>query len=324
MSTAAPASQAPASSACHTWPLWGGHAFLAVDDPTLLGEARSITDRIVAGVDAACSRFRPDSALSHANRHAGRWVEADPLLVAATSVALAAARETDGLVDPCLGRTMVSLGYDADLRELAVRPTPVGLPVHPPLPHAWRELQVAEDAIRVPAGAALDLGATAKAWTADLVAAALVDALDCAVVVSLGGDLRVFGPGERSPATWPVRVAEHPDDVETGSLVTVRGGLATSSTLVRRWKTQTGVRHHLVHPHTGAPVAGPFRTVTAAGETCVAANVATTAALVLGEDAPVWLHARGVTARLVTTDGAVLTVGDWPSEDLSTQLEEAS
>ena len=89
-------------------------------------------------------------------------------------------------------------------------------------------------------------------------------------------------------------------------------------------ETQAGTRHHLVHPRTGAPVAGPFRTVTAAGKTCVDANVAATAALVLGEDAPVWLHARGVTARLVTTDGQVLTVGDWPSQDLPTRLEEAS
>ena len=310
--------------ASHSWALWGGYAFLAVDDPSCLLDARRITDRIVAGVDAACSRFRPDSGLTHANRHAGRWVEADPLLVAATTVAIAAAHETDGLVDPCLGRTMVSLGYDADLGELAVRPTPPGLPLPPPLPQAWRELEVADDAIRVPAGVALDLGATAKAWAADLVAAAVVEALGRAVVVSLGGDLRVLGPNQASPATWPVRVAEQPDDVETGPVVVVGGGLATSSTVVRRWQTRAGVRHHLVHPRTGAPVAGSFRTVTAAGETCVAANVATTAALVLGDEAPAWLHERGVTARLVTTGGAVVTVGDWPSDSAPNRLEEAS
>ena len=272
-------------------------------------------------MDAACSRFRTDSALTHANRHAGRWVEADPLLVAATSVAIEAARATDGLVDPCLGRTMVSLGYDADLGELAVRPAPLGLPVPPPRPHAWQEIQVADDAIRVPAGVALDLGATAKAWAADLVATALMEALGCTVAVSLGGDVRVLGP---EPTTWPVRVAEHPDELETGPVVVVRGGLATSSTVVRRWETRAGVRHHLVHPHTGAPVSGRFRTVTAAGETCVAANVATTAALVLGDDALAWLRERGVAARLVTTDGEVVTVGDWPTDPVPHLLEEAS
>jgi FAD:protein FMN transferase len=305
------------------WRLWGGSAFLAVDAAGLLSAARRVADQVIAGVDASCSRFRSDSGLSHANRHPGRWVEADPLLVAATRVAVAAAAETDGLVDPCLGRTMVSLGYDADIGELAVRPSPPGLPLTPVRPDAWREIEVADDAIRVPEGVQLDLGATAKAWAADLVADTLVGTLECAVVVSLGGDVRVLGPEDRPPAGWPVRVAEHPDDVGSGLRVLVRGGLATSSTVVRRWQTRAGVRHHLVDPRTGAPVREAFRTVTAVGHTCVAANVATTAALVLGDEAPGWLSARGVGARLVSAEGSVLTVNDWPDDPIPTPSEEA-
>jgi thiamine biosynthesis lipoprotein len=296
------------------WNVWGTYAFLAVADAEQLPRARRITDQLLAAVDGACSRFRWDSTLSEVNRRPGSWVAADPLLVAALEVALDAAAVTDGLVDPCLGRTMVSLGYDRDLAELTLLPTErVTARVDPPPPGAWREVRVAEDAVRIPEGVALDLGATAKAWAADLVAETLVDALGCPVVVSLGGDLRVLGPDPDEAAAWPVQVAERPDEVSSGATVSVSGGLATSSTLVRRWSTAAGDRHHLLDPRTGLPASGVFRTVTAAGSTCVAANTASTAALVLGAEAPAWLRRHGVTARLIDVDGTVTTVGDWPT-----------
>ncbi len=294
------------------WELWGTYAFLAVTDPSTLSAATSTAQLVLDDIDRACSRFRPDSSLSEVNRHAGRWVEADPLLVAALRVALDAARWTEGLVDPCLGAVLVSLGYDRDLEAVVTRPPSLPMPSTVHRRNAWRAIEVAEAAIRIPAGVSLDLGATCKAWAADLLAETLVEELGCGVVVSLGGDLRVLGP-EGSAPSWPVQVTERPGDSD-GLEVAVTDGLATSSTLVRRWWTTLGEQHHLLDPRTGRPVQGPYRTVTAAGRSCVAANTASTAALVLGEAAPSWLEARDVTARLVSADGAVTTVGGWPAE----------
>jgi thiamine biosynthesis lipoprotein len=108
-----------------------------------------------------------------------------------------------------------------------------------------------------------------------------------------------------------VQVSEAPGG--DGPVVLVRGGLATSSTTVRRWRGRSGsVVHHVVDPRTGSPAAEVHRTVTCAGADALAANAASTAALVLGAEAPAWLATRGVTARLVDLDGAVTTVGDWP------------
>ncbi len=112
-----------------------------------------------------------------------------------------------------------------------------------------------------------------------------------------------------------MHVAERPDEVSAGEAVWVTGGLATSSTLVRRWSTPAGERHHLVDPRTGLPVPEVVRTVTAAGETCLAANTASTAALVLGADAQPWLASHGVAARLVHRAGTVSTVGTWPTPE---------
>ena len=296
-----------------SWDLWGTYAFLAVAEPRLLLQARLLAGDVLAEVERACSRFREDSSLSAVNRHPGRWVEVDALLVAAVEVALAAADATEGLVDPCLGRAIVSLGYDRDLAALSERPLDFVPEPEAPRFGAWRDVRVTEDAVRIPEGVALDLGATAKAWAADLVAESVVEALGCAVVVSLGGDLRVHGPRDDAPASWPVVVSERPHESDCGTTVQVTGGLATSTTLVRRWATAAGPQHHVLDPRSGVPVPGAIRTATAAGSTCVAANTATTAALVLGDEAPSWLAGHGVAARLVASDGVISTVGDWPS-----------
>lgn len=298
------------------WSLWSTYAYLAVSDPDRLDEAGRVARNLLAEVDRTCSRFRSDSDLSRVNQRPGRWVRVRPALVDALRTALDAAEATDGLVDPCLGRTMVSLGYDTDLGTLRSVPDSVGRSPVAPRPDAWREVRVDEEAVRVPEDVALDLGAVAKAWAADVVATDVADRFGCDVVVSLGGDLRVTGPAGAA-ASWPVRVAEHPHDLDAdpasvGSDVVVSGGLATSSTVVRRWVTSSGDRHHVVDPRTGLPADATFRTVSAVGATCVAANTATTAALVLGEDAPGWLDCHGVTARLVSSTGSVRTVGPWP------------
>ena len=133
-----------------------------------------------------------------------------------------------------------------------------------------------------------------------------------------GGPAGAPPPPPPPAPTWSVRVGEAADDLDDdpheGPLVAVSGGLATSTTVVRRWRSGGSLQHHLLDPATGRPAAAPYRTVTAGGSTCLGANAATTAAVVLGEQAPQWLAANGVTARLVAQDGTVTTVGDWPSD----------
>jgi thiamine biosynthesis lipoprotein len=304
----------PAAEVSSTrWEVWGTYAFVALSDARRLPAAHALAAGVIADVDATCSRFRADSDLSRVNRRPGQWVAVDPLLVGATRVALAAAEATDGLVDPCLGQVIVSLGYDTDLATFVRRPSPVGARPVAPVPDAWRRVECEEDAIWIPEGVSLDLGATAKAWAADLVAETIVEELGCETVVSLGGDVRVLGPDSDRPAQWPVLVAEHPDDLASAVAVTVTGGLATSSTVVRRWRSGGVERHHLIDPRTGFPVPETYRTVSAGGHTCVAANTASTAALVLGAAAPDWLRHHGITARLVAADGTVSCTDDWPT-----------
>lgn len=297
----------------------GTYAYIATGaDPD---RAEQIARDILADVDRTCSRFRSDSDLTRANANAGAWTRVDPLLAAAVSVAIAAAEESDGLVDPCLGVALTEIGYDVDFAVLSVRPPS---PFTPRTPHPfgrWRELAVdADGAVRVPAGVRLDLGSTAKAWASDLVALSLVEETGATAVVGLGGDIRIATPdGDTAFEGWPVSItevppngSEHPEPAEL--IVLGSGGLATSSSQVRRWTAGGVARHHLIDPRTGEPASEYWRTVTATGPTCVAANVASTAAIVLGPAAEEWLVQHEVDARLVALDGRTVRVGDWPAD----------
>ena len=284
----------------------GTYVFLATRDPVELDHARRLSEAALAEVDRTCSRFRDDSDLARANASAGRWVVVDPILVAAVTVAVEAARVTQGLVHPLLGRNLVSCGYDRDFGSLA--DTGPVIPAPAPEPDAWEKIGISDDAIRVPAGTALDLGATGKAFAADLVAETLAGELGGSAIISVGGDLAVARPDGHP---WQVVVCERPD--EQGALVWLeRGGIATSSTGVRRWARGGTTYHHLLDPRTGMPVRDTWSLVTCLGDTAVGANTAATAAVVLGPDAPAWLEAHGVAARLVSPGGDASRTGAWP------------
>lgn len=96
----------------------GTTAHLGVTDPDALGVAEAVLLDELAAIDAACSRFRPDSEISEVHAEAGRGVVVAPLLAEAITVALRAAELTNGMVDPTVGKAVRDLGYDRDFAEL--------------------------------------------------------------------------------------------------------------------------------------------------------------------------------------------------------------
>ena len=297
------------------WRALGTYVHLSTAEATALEPAREIAMRLLADVDRACSRFRPDSDLVRANLDAGSWTSVDPLLVQAIEAAIEAAAQPDGLVDPTLGHSLVAVGYDRDLALMpAASSGPAGVPV-PARSGAWSEILLdPAGAVRVPHGCALDLGATAKAWASDLIAHSIADEVDSTLVISLGGDVAVAGPG----GGWPVAVSETIDDSADAEIVHLPyGGMATSSTAARRWIRGGVVRHPVLDPLTGEPTRGRWRTVTATGATCLAANTASTAAIVLGDKAVGWLTDRDIPARLVDGEGRIVRTARWPEPEVS-------
>jgi thiamine biosynthesis lipoprotein len=229
------------------------------------------------------------------------------LLGGAVHAALAAARGTDGLVDPTVGAAIRAAGYDRDFSEL--EPAGESEPAH--AAPGWRRIgfDPQRRLLDIPAGIELDLGATAKALMADRIARELGTHTGAGVLVNLGGDIAVAGDGQ-----WDIGVADDHASERADQVVRIAaGGVATSSTAVRSWRSGGRARHHIIDPATGLPADSPWQTVTVAARTCLAANTASTAAIVMGERAPAWLAGHGVAARLVATDGTVIRTGGWPA-----------
>ncbi|MDE3064946.1 MAG: FAD:protein FMN transferase [Acidobacteriota bacterium] len=293
---------------------WGVTGTLATEHPRDEAHASERLWHWIDLVDAACNRFRADSEITRLNRSPGQPVTVSATLELALDAALRSAGLTDGLCDPTVLPALLALGYDRDYDELAGRDQPDA----PPVPAAgvgaitWdRERHT----VTLAPGCQIDLGASAKALTADLVAAELGEL--GGVVVEIGGDVAVRGRGPQGP--WAIGVSD--SLVLTGSEPRIsldRGGVATSSAATRTWRTGGRTVNHVIDPRTGRCAQGPYATATVAGPDCVTANAFATAALLWGEDAPYHVAQAGLSARLVRRDATVEFVGGWPVEEMVT------
>jgi thiamine biosynthesis lipoprotein len=260
----------------------GTTASVKLTDRSAAEPARGILARRLDALDRAASHFRDDSELMLLQRLPREPRRVSRELFDTTAAALWAARVTGGAVDPT-----AEAGGGAGWQAV--------------------ELEPRGRTLRLAPGARLDFGATGKALAADRIAGAIHAATGAGVLVSLGGDIAVAGDGEG----WPVGIADdhRTDPQDAQQVVRIdRGGLATSSTCVR----STPQGHHILDPLTGEPAAGPWRTVSVAASSCLAANAASTAAIVMGDAAPAWLERQGLPARLVAHDGEITLTAGWP------------
>jgi FAD:protein FMN transferase len=300
--------------ALKSWKALGTSVHVIATDRDGLGRATTAVRDVLGDVDEAYSRFREDSELSRLNASAGRSIRVSPLLATAIAAAQRAARLSDGAVDPTIGQAIRVAGYDDDFSRIEADRGPVMLRARR-VP-GWEAIRFdrMSRTVLLPAGVELDLGSSGKALAADLAATAAFKAAGTGgVLVSLGGDIATAG--EPPSGGWRIHVAEdsrvRPES--DGEVICLPGGaVATSSTTVRRWSRGGEVLHHIIDPQTSLPTTGRFRTVTVVAATCVDANIASTAAIVRGDQAIEWLTACNLPARLVENDGTIHYIGRWP------------
>lgn len=287
----------------------GTEIHVLVTNPSLLQRAEQLVRSDLNALDVACSRFRSDSEISGLG---GGRCRVGRLLAHVLCVSLEVARDTQGLVVPTLGRSLQACGYDVTFAEVAADGPAIKALV--PQPDAWREIVVEPEPdgafVTLPPGVQLDLGSTAKAWAADWIAERVAE-LGTGVLVNLGGDLAVAG--EVPDGGWAVGVQDRRDgDTRVQVIAVSSGGMATSSTTARRWRRGGVEIHHVLDPRTGRSAAATWASVSVAATTCLRANAASTAAIVLGPDAPGWLSARELPALLLARTGDALRLAGWP------------
>jgi len=256
-------------------------------------------ERMFAARDRRFSRFVANSELNRVNGATGRPVLVSREFAEMLELALAAASQTGGLVDPTLGRAVEAAGYDRDFARLADNPSAAG----PAAPSALGSVRLAGRLVRARARVRLDLNGVVKGKTVD-------DALrliDGDGFVSAGGDIAARGGAEVSvPGCGVVRL--------------VAGALATSGQDRRRWRRGGEVQHHLIDPATGRPARSPWETVTVCGATCLGADIAAKAGFLLAERGPGQLEEWGLAARFVDRSGDVVDTSAWQRQ---TESQEA-
>jgi len=278
-------------------------------DPTLLTWAQERLQQL----EARWSRFLPTSDISRLNAADGRptHVSSDTLL--AVRAACAAWVHTGGRFDPTVHDSLLRLGYDQTIQAVIdhsdVSPARSGVSASQQLPTPGCAGIVLDDragTITLPLGVRLDLGGIGKGLAADLVATGLRERGAEGALVDIGGDVRVTGTSPRGGA-WTIAI-EDPRNEHLLALVHVDdGGVATSTTLRRRWIHAGARRHHLV-----APTTGESTTSDVVGASVVAATAGWADALskvAFVDPAHVVDTLGPASALIMTSDGASTVVG---------------
>ncbi len=254
---------------------------------------------LFANEEQLFSRFLPESLLSRLNR--GEAIR-DATFAQACQLALRANDETGGLFHPLTLEALEFAGYDRTFGEIGVAGRP-GATTIPPLGECLR-VDGEEVTVR---GARLDLGGIIKGWTVDL-AARHVATRHPAALVNAGGDLQAVGR-EAGAEGWRITI-----EAAAGGRPPweghVRGGLATSTSLRRRWsRPDGGVGHHLIDPRTGQPAESPFVQVSVFAPETWRAEIWAKAVLIGGRESGERCAAAGLRALAIEGSGKTVWIG---------------
>jgi thiamine biosynthesis lipoprotein len=318
---AGPTAGATATGVDAQAPRWQQHCFRAMNthvEVAVYDDNAGTTvgiETLFRQAEQMMSRFRPDSELSQLNAAAASRA-VSPALFAVIETALWAARQTGGLYDPTILADLEAAGYDRSFEYVVAWggfawPAPAAGAFDAErrcrTSYADIALDPATGAVARPAGVRLDLGGIGKGWTVDRAVEQLVGAE--AFLVNAGGDLYAHGrPGH--PRGWRVTI-EHPLQPThwIARLFVDHAGLATSTTMKRRWAVNGKHQHHLIDPRTGRPAITDALSVTVVAPRTVTAELLAKVALLLGVDAGLdYLTATASVEGLIyTADGRMLT-----------------
>lgn len=246
----------------------------------------------IEAVEAACSRFDPQSEVVSLWRRPGEWMPISAVLAGALDMALRLAVMTGGAFDPSIGARLTRRdprGHQYTGERLAVADTP---------PASFRDIELDLDCrwVRLRLPLLLDLGALAKGLAVDLAARALGPAGPC--VVDAGGDVYLVGRPARG--RWRVGIAGGADRL-LGTIGCI--GASAVCTSGPWFGAVGGGGHHLLDARTHRS-ANRARSATAIASSAMVADGAATAAFILGpRDGVALLSALGIEGLVQASDG---------------------
>ena len=263
-------------------------------DEALLDEMETL----LTDLEARLSATDPASALSALNR---RGEAEDPELAELLRRAAALSDRTGGALDISLLPVSKAWGVTTGTYQI---PDPAALAA---LPAGMDRITLSGDRITLDPGTALDLGALAKGWAADLCRARLEEA-GVSGILSLGASIQTVG-AKPDGSPWRIGIQDPDDPAATSLILSLTGSRAVvTSGDYQRCFFEDGVRYcHILDPETRSPVQGTLRSVTIVADEGFLADGLSTALFVLGREAGIefWRASDDFEAVWIEADGTV-------------------
>lgn len=287
-------------------------SFMAMGNTVRVVVVGGVTDHLdvararIAELESLWSRFVPSSDVSRLNRAGGRTTSVAPATITLLQYMADAHRRTGGLFDPTQLPHLIEAGYAKSLVSDRLTILPSGVVWS----HGLHEMSidVGSRCVTLPPGVTIDAGGIGKGLAADIVATELVAAGAQGALVSVGGDIRCVGEGDRDGA-WEIAIAEPSGTGEIDRVSIRSGAVATSSVLAKTFDHGGERRSHLVDPRSRlaiVPESWRVMQATVVAAECVWAEAMTKAVMLGGPGGGIALVDGLNLAAMIVMDGGTI------------------
>ncbi len=220
----------------------------------------------------------PESDLSRLLQANGQAVTVSADTADLLQMALAVAKESGGALDITIYPVLKAWGFTGGAYQVPSEETLQAL-----LPLVdYRAVQIKNQTVTLPKGAALDFGAVAKGYAADRVSSLLRRKGITSALLNLGGSVRAVGT-KPDGSRWQVGIANPQGGDPIAVIEAEDCTVITSGSYERYFTAEDGKRyHHILDPKTGCPVQNSLTSVTVIGKSGTLCDALSTAFFVMG------------------------------------------
>lgn len=272
--------------------------------------AREAKERLLA-LDALWSATREGSDVERLNSGAGEAIALSPKTMRLLRMSEEVREETKGALDVTLAPLLQLWGFTGGVHRV---PTAEEIEAARALTGAGKlKLDEAAGTTRVEKGSSVELGAVAKGYAGELVAAELKSRGVRSALLDLGGNIEVIGAREGG-APWRIGLRNPFGGALLGTVAVADAAVVTSAIDQRFFTDEAGNRYwHILDPATGKPAASGLASATVVASSGGRADALSTALFVMGVEraAAFWRERQDFEMVLVGMDGHV-----WITEGL--------
>ncbi len=259
---------------------------------------------IVTGLDEAVNRFDEDSEVYRLN---STGETSDKSVIEIINSVKQVSDDSDGAFDITVGELsdLWSIGKEGEKvpseKEIAEVLADVG----------YGKISIENGTVHYQGGE-IDLGAVAKGFACDLIAAYLSSTQVKGAVVSVGGSILAYGDYNKKGDEWSIAIRHPRNENEFLGIVSLDEGFVSTSGDYERYFEKDGKRyHHIFDARTGMPASSGLISVTVVADSGILSDALSTACFILGaEKGKALIEKYGASAVFVDEEMNITEVGE--------------